>query len=147
MKYLVRICMLLVLVVVLQACQGKVASNEEGEALALKYVTAVNNSKYEEAFALVSDDFFNRFPKDMRIEYYDKIKEIMGPIVSMKLSNSLVDDRFSGRFYMFQYSFKHENGITTEMVTMVQKINSKDPLKVFGHKVESSKLKKLNSQY
>jgi len=147
MKYLVRICMLLVLVMVLQACQGNVASNEEGEALALKYVTAVNDGKYEEAFALVSDDFFNRFPKDRRIEYYDKIKEIMGPIVSMKLSNSLVDDRFSGRFYMFQYSFKHENGITTEMVTMVQKINSKDPLKVFGHKVDSSKLKKLNSLY
>lgn len=139
--------MLLVLVMVLQACQGNVASNEEGEALALKYVTAVNDGKYEEAFALVSDDFFNRFPKDRRIEYYDKIKEIMGPIVSMKLSNSLVDDRFSGRFYMFQYSFKHENGITTEMVTMVQKINSKDPLKVFGHKVDSSKLKKLNSLY
>lgn len=147
MKNLMRTCVLIVSMIILQACQGNVASNEAGQALALKYVTAINDGKYEEAFKLVSDDFFNRFPKDERIEYYQKVKEIMGPIKSMKLSRSLVDDRFSGRFYMFQYSFKHENGITTEMVTMLQKINSKEPLKVFGHKVESSKLKKLNSQY
>ena len=145
MKYVVRICLIVALGLVLQACQGEVASNEEGLALAEKYVNAVNEGKYEDAFSLVSEDFFNLMSDDERIEYYKKIKEIMGPVVSVKLSNSLVDDRFSARFYMFQFSFKHENGITTEMVTMLQKINSKEPLKVFGHKVDSSKLKKLNA--
>ncbi|HFE37558.1 MAG TPA: hypothetical protein ENK06_03930 [Gammaproteobacteria bacterium] len=145
MSYAIRIFISLVFVLLLQACQGKVASNEEGKALAAKYVTAINEGRYDEAFQLVSDGFFDTMSKNERVAYYNKIKDIMGPVISVKLSKSLVDDRFSARFYMFQFSFKHENGITTEMVTMLQKINSKDPLKIFGHKVDSSKLKKLNA--
>lgn len=147
MKVIVRICLSLVLVVFLYACQGNVATNEEGAALSLDFATKINEGKYEEAYSLVSDDFFDRISKDDRTEYYQEIKKIMGPVVSVKLSSKLVDDRFSGRFYMFRYAFRHENGISMEMVTMLQKINSNEPLKVFAHKVESSKLKKLNAGF
>jgi len=147
MKTILKICMISVVLLLLQACQGNVATNEEGGELSLKFATAINDGKYEEAFSLVSDGFFGSMTKAERIAYYEEIKKIMGPVKSVKLSSSLVDDRFSGRFYMFRYAFQHENGISMEMVTMLQKINSKEPLKVFAHKVESSKLKKLNHRF
>lgn len=147
MKYLLRVLVLAGFVVFLQACQGDVATNEEGGALSLKFTTAINDGKYDEAFSMVDDGFFNQISKSERIAYYEEIKKIMGPVKSVKLSSSLVDDRFSGRFYMFRYAFKHENGISMEMVTMLQKINSKEPLRVFAHKVDSSKLKKLNARF
>ena len=147
MKILMQMCLVGLVGIFLCSCQGKVASNEEGNALAVKYLNATFEGKYDEAFNSVSDDFFAMHSKEDWIEYHKTVQDIMGPIVSVKLSRSLVDDRFSGRFYVFQFSIKHDNGFTTETVTMLQKINSKDPLKVFGHKIESSKLKKLNSQF
>jgi len=133
--------------IILSACQGNVASKQEGNDLAVKYLNATIAGNYDEAFSLVSEDFFQMRGKDTWTEYLNEVQKIMGPVISIKLSRSLVDDRFSGRFYMFQFSVKHENGFTTEMITMLQKINSKDPLKVFGHKIDSSKLKKLNARY
>jgi len=147
MKNIMKGFALICFVVALSACQRNVATNEEGNALGLKYVTFVNEGKYDEAFALVSDDFFNTRHKDQWIEYYKAIKETMGDVISVKLSRHLVDDRFSGRFYMFQFSIKHVNGFTTEMVTMIQRINKKEQLKVFAHKVDSSKLRKINEMY
>lgn len=131
----------------LMACQGVSPSHDEGHELALKYLHAINGAKYEDAYALVSDDFFGSHSKDTRIEYHDEINNIMGPVVSYKLSEKLVDNRFSGRFYMFKFALRHEKGISMEMVTMIEKINSNDPLRVFAHRIESSKLKKLNSNY
>ena len=145
-KKVIRISLVTVMLILLQGCQGDVATSEAGAELSLKFATAINDGKYEEAFDLVDEGFFNQISKDERIAYYEEIKKIMGPVKSVKLSSKLVDDRFSGRFYMFRYAFKHENGISMEMITMLQKINSKDPLRVFAHKVESSKLKKLNAR-
>lgn len=146
-KNVIKISLICAVFFLLQGCQGDVATNEAGGELSLKFATAINDGKYEEAFSMVDEGFFSQISKEERIAYYEEIKKIMGPVKSVKLSSSLVDDRFSGRFYMFHYAFKHENGISMEMVTMLQKINSKDPLRVFAHKVESSKLKKLNARH
>lgn len=131
----------------LMACQGTSPTHGEGHSLAVQYLTAINDGKYDEAYALVSEDFFGSHSKDDRMAYHDEIKNIMGPVVSMKLSTKTVDDRFSGRFYMFRFALKHENGISMEMVTMIDQINSNKPLRVFAHKVDSSKLKKLNANF
>ncbi len=147
MKNIMKICTVIAAVFLLQACQGPVATNEEGEALAVKYLTAMNEERYEDAFALVSKDFFNTRSKEERLTYHKQVQETMGPVVSVKLADHLVDNRFSGRFYMFKFAVRHENGISMEMITMIEKINSKDPLTIAGHKIESSKLKKLNANF
>ena len=147
MKSKIKLLLIVTLSTLLMACQGTSPTHGEGHSLAIQYLTAINDGKYEEAYALVSEDFFGSHSKDERIAYHDEIKKIMGPVVSVKLSEKTVDDRFSGRFYMFKFALKHENGISMEMVTMIDQINTKKPLRVFAHKVDSSKLKKLNSNF
>lgn len=147
MKSKIKGLLIVTLSIFLMACQGTSPSHGEGNSLAIKYLTAVNDGHYDDAYALVSDDFFGSHSMDERKAYHDEIKKIMGPVVSVKLSEKLVDNRFSGRFYMFKFALKHENGISMEMVTMIDKINTDTPLKVFAHKIESSKLKKLNANF
>ena len=71
----------------------------------------------------------------------------MGPIISVKHLRTISDDRYSGHFYLFQYYIKHKNGVTKEIVTMVDKINSDAPLKISGHKIDSKELGKINGEY
>jgi len=147
MKHLNKLILGFIAIAALTACQSNDPSNDFANKLADKFIDAVNNSKYDEAFTMVEPEFFGVRAKDQWIEYYDAVKKEMGPIISIKLSRSLTDNRLSGRFYMYQYSIKHENGFTKEMVTMIKKINNNDPLKIAGHKIDSSKLLKINERY
>lgn len=143
----IKIVVALLCSIILIACQGPQPTDDEARTLTRSFVDAVNAGEYEKAFNLVSPEFFQTRSRDRWIEYYDKIKETMGPVISVKLSRHLNDNRLSGRFYMYQYSIKHENGFTKEMVTMIQKINSNDPLTILSHKIDSSKLLKINEMY
>ena len=58
----------------------------------------------------------------------------------MTLKHKLADDRLTGTFFMFQFATKYENGLGKVMITMIQKINTDEPLKIFGYKIDSSKL-------
>ena len=148
MKNTLNAIILLTSAFLLTACmQGKVASDEEGKKLAEDYLTLISKGDYETAFTYVSEDFFKLRPREGWIAYYDAVKKEMGPITSIKLLQKLVDDRFSGRFYIYQFYLEHKNGPTKEMITMIQKINSDEPLHIFAHKIESKKLAEINSRY
>jgi len=148
MKAMYRIIALLILSWSLIACgPQKVGSDEDANAMAEKFVRAVHTANYDEAFSLVSDEFYAPRPRDKWIAYYKAIDEVMGPVVSVKLVRKHEDDRFSGRFYVYEFSIKHENGFTKDMITFVQKINTEAPLQVLAHKIDSSKLAKVNSMY
>ena len=123
------------------------APDEDANKMAEEYVTAVKAGDYDTAFTMVSDEFFSVRSKERWTEYYQAIKEHMGPVISVKLKRKHVDTRLTGQFYMYQFSIKHENGFTKEMITFIQRINSDDPLKVLAHKIDSSKLAKINSMY
>jgi hypothetical protein len=68
------------------------------------------------------------------------VEETLGDIVVKKLKRKLADNRFSGRFYMFQFTNKYEKGLSKEMITLIEKINTNEPLRIYGHKYDSSKL-------
>ena len=147
MKNFYRAFIATLAIILLTACQGQDPSKDFAQKLARDFIDSVNSGNYDQAFQSTEDQFFAIRPRDRWIAYYKAIKNELGPVISIKLSQSLTDDRFSGRFYMYQFSIKHEKGFTKEMVTMIKKINSNDPLKISGHKIDSSKLRKINEMY
>ena len=136
------------LITLLVGCGAQTfAPDEDANKMAEEYLVAVKARDYDKAFTMVSDEFFSHRPKDSWMEYYQAISDHMGPVISVKLKRKHVDSRLTGQFYMYQFSIKHENGFTKEMVTFIQKINSDEPLKVLAHKIDSSKLAKINSMF
>ena len=132
----------------LWACQPPAISKDVAKEIADNFIGATTSGNYKKAFEYVNkEEFFTARSDDLWEAYYDAISKELGPVISIKLSHQQADDRFSGRFYTFQYSIKHENGFTKEIVTMIQEINSKDDLKIFAHRIEGSKLAKINSAF
>jgi len=139
---------LLVMISFLGACQAPNISTDVATEIAEKFIAATTSANYDEAFKLVNEkEFFIVRDRETWIEYYKAISKELGPIISVKLSRHQADDRFSGRFYTYQFSIKHEGGFTKEIVTLIQEINTKEELKVFAHRIEGGKLAKINSRF
>jgi len=125
----------------LSGCDSqKVATDEEAQALATSYLSAVHNGEYDKAFQFCSDDFFNVRSQDGWKRFYTSIDAKLGKIVRMDMKDKVADDRLTARFYMYQFNSKYENGLAKETVTMLQKFNSQEPFMIYAHKIESSKL-------
>jgi len=148
MKNVTKVIVVFAAIVTLWGCQAPSISKDVAKEIADKFINATSSGNYEEAFKHVNKkEFFAMRSDDRWIAYYDAISKEMGPIVSIKLSRHQADDRFSGRFYTFQYSIKHENGFTKEIVTMIQQINTDEELKVFAHRIEGGRLSKINKMH
>ena len=148
MKNLVKFMMICLASIGLWACQAPAIPTDIAKDVATKFINATTSGNYDEAFKYVDKkEFFAARSDDEWIKYYKAVSETMGPIVSIKLSRHQADDRFSGRFYTFQYSIKHENGFTKEIVTLIQQINTDKDLKIFAHRIEGGKLAKINEMY
>jgi len=148
MKILIRVLFAGFVVLTLWGCQAPAISKDVATEISRNFIAATTSGNYEEAFKYVNPkEFFTVRDKDRWIKYYSAIAEELGPIVRIKLSHFQADDRFSGRFYTYQFSIKHEKGFTKEIVTLIQEINSDDELKVFAHRIEGGKLAKINNRF
>lgn len=148
MKAWVKLFFVCIVSVTVVACQAPAISKDVAKEISDGFIMATTSGNYDEAFKYVNPkEFFTARVDSEWKAYYDAISKEMGPIVSIKLSRQQADDRFSGRFYTFQYSIKHENGFTKEIVTLIQEINSDADLKVFAHRIEGGRLAKINSMF
>lgn len=148
MNNVVKVVLVCLVSFSLWACQPPSISKEVANEIATNFINATTSGDYEKAFTYVNPkEFFLIRPREQWEEYYQAISNELGPIVTIKLSRFQADDRFSGRFYTYVFSIKHEKGFTKEIVTLIQEINSKDDLKVFAHKIEGGRLRKINTMF
>ena len=131
--------------ILLTGCeQGVVPETSEADAIARNFIKAIESKDYESMMAMVDDEFFGARSKQEWIAYLTEKDKIMGKMISYRLKTSTNDTRFSGTFYLYEYITKYENGLGKEIITMIHKINTNEPLKIFAYKIDSSKLQKLN---
>ena len=148
MRKLLKVVSACLISLTLLSCQAPSISKDVAREIAENFIHATTSGDYEKAFTYVNPkEFFAARSDDQWKAYYAAISKEMGPVISIKLSMEQADDRFSGRFYTYQYSIKHENGFTKEILTLIQEINSKEDLKVFAHRIEGGKLAKINSAF
>lgn len=121
-------------------CESHGPKEQAAEKMGQDFLKAIQAGDYTTAFSYCDKEFFNTRAPDQWIEYFNDLKKTFGNFQSMHLKQKLTDNRYSGRFFMYQYATKYDNGLATEMVTMIEKINSKDPILIAGYKIDSSKL-------
>lgn len=134
------------ILVCLSACQrGPDVTADEGLRIVEKYMAAVKAGDYDAALALCNPEYFGVRSADEWKLYFQYVRETMGPQEKVTLIQKVDDRRLSGRFLLFQYNIKWEKGFTKDSITIIDKINTNAPLKIFGHKIESSHLRQENS--
>lgn len=134
--------LLLGLTIILSACSLPDSSQDEvAEKMATDYLRAITQGDFSRAFSHCDEEFFASSDEDQWKAYYAEVKSQLGEIKNIKLKRHLIDERLTGRFFMFQFSNKYEQGYAREMITLIMKDDADGQVKIFGHKIESSKLK------
>ena len=143
MKRSLQYFILVVATIFIASCEQPSTAPEApsvAQLLAERYLDAVHKGNYDSAFAMADPEYFGvRSEKDWK-NYFSKVESRLGKFESMKLKQSLDDNRLTGTFHMYQFAAKYEKGLAKEMVTMIEKINTNEPLRIFAHRYESSKL-------
>ena len=135
----------LVIVLLLSACSLPDSSKDEASGdKAIAYIEAIRKGDYESAFSYCSDEFFRARDKEGWIEHFKYVKSLLGDLTKVKLKDKRIDDRLTGRFFMFQFANKYEKGLSKEIVTMIMKDGAGGEIKIFGHKIDSSKIPRLH---
>jgi len=131
------------LLVCVGGCQrGPDVTEEAGLKLTQDYLTAIEAGDFDAAFRLCAPEFFSvRSPEEWKAYLLD-VQQQMGKFEKVTLQEKMDDRRLSGRFLLFQYSTKYEKGYTKDSITIIDKINTSQPLKIFGHKIESGHLRR-----
>jgi len=130
-----------ILALFLNACSlPDTSQDESAEKMATEYLMAIKQGDFNRAFSICSDEFFQAQDRASWEKYFASVKSRLGELKTIKLKRKLIDERLTGRFYMFQFSNKYENGYANEMITLIMKDEAGGVVKLFGHKIESSKL-------
>lgn len=141
MKRMLQLLSVSLLTIFLASCTTQTVDDEGATKLVEAFMKALNDGDYEAALDMGSEDFFGGNSRDQWIEQFETIKEHLGQRKKMKLKQRLSDVRLSGHFYIYQYATTYEKGLAKELITIVQKINTNEPLKITGYKIDSSKLR------
>ncbi|MDH5302315.1 MAG: nuclear transport factor 2 family protein [Gammaproteobacteria bacterium] len=142
-RSLLHIALTAFFILLLTGCAFSDARDDEATKLVESYMQAIQDQDYDKALSMVSDDFLQERGRDGWISYYTHVHNTLGNISNLKLKQKISDARYSARFYMYQYANAYENGLAKELITIIQKINTNEPLKIGGHKIESSKLPEM----
>lgn len=134
-----------IVLVCLSACQkGPDVTAEQGQRVVSQYLAAIQEGDYDAAFELCDPEYFGMRSSDEWKAYFKYVSETMGPAERVSLIQKVDDRRLSGRFLLFQFNIKYEKGYTKDSITIIDKINTSQPLRIFGHKIESSHLRQEN---
>ncbi len=139
--------LLIIIMLMLAACTtGGAVNPGQANKLSAAFMEALKNHDYDTALSMVDKDFFIARARDEWVAYFEQVKNVMGERQNLRVKSSINDAKYSGNFYMYEFVSTYENGLGKELLTLVQKINSDDPPRVFAYRFDSSKIPKLNMQ-
>jgi NAD-dependent SIR2 family protein deacetylase len=123
----------------LTAC-GQHASVASVDPLAEEYFEALKEGNLDKAMDMYSEDFFERFPKEIWREKLQRLSANLGPIKAYSFRNKQADSRYSGKFYIYQYDTIHESDgkekRAKHTITFIQPIDRPE-IKIAGHMIKA----------
>ena len=132
-----RVMAAVLLISVIGACSGPVPSDSAVEQLGLEFFSALKAKDYERALDYYSPDFFNGRPREEWKAHLQAIQQKLGDIQSFELRRKQVDVRYTGTFFIYEYSVVYANEKSWETVTFFIHVSGQQAVKVFGHQIKA----------
>ena len=125
------------LIAVIGACTGPVPSNAAVEQLGVEFFTALKAKDFERALDSYAPEFFEGRPREPWKAHLQAIQEKLGDLQSFELKRKQVDMRYSGTFFIYEYSVVYANEKSWETVTFFIHVSGEQAVKVFGHQIKA----------
>ena len=125
------------LVAVIGACTASVPSDAAVEKLGIEFFTALKSKDFERALDYYAPEFFEGRPREPWKARLQAIQEKLGDLQSFELKRKQVDMRYSGTFFIYEYSVVYANEKSWETVTFFIHVSGEQAIKVFGHQIKA----------
>ena len=119
------------------ACTNTAPDDSTVEALGVEFYSALKAKDFERALDFYSPDFFNGRPREEWKAHLQAIQQKLGEVQSFALKRQQVDVRYTGTFYIYEYSVVYANEKSWETVTFFIHVSGEQPVKVFGHQIKA----------
>lgn len=137
LQWMARFASVVFLVLIIGACSGPVPSDSAVEQLGLEFFSALKAKDYERALDYYSPDFFNGRPREEWKAHLQDIQRKLGDLQSFELRRKQVDVRYTGTFFIYEYSVAYAHEKSWETITFFVHVSGQQPVKVFGHQIKA----------
>ena len=132
-----RAALAALVIMFLSACTNSAPSDSAVEQLGVEFFSALKAKDYERALDYYSPDFFNGRPREEWKAHLQAIQQKLGDLQSFELRRKQTDIRYTGTFYIYEYSVAYANEKSWETVTFFIPVSGEQPVKVFGHQIKA----------
>ncbi len=125
------------LVSIIAACSGPVPGDSAVERLGVEFFSALKAKDFERALDHYAPEFFQSRPREQWQARLQAVQQKLGDMQSFELRRKQVDVRYTGTFFIYEYSVVYANEKSWETVTFFVHVNGEQPVKVFGHQIKA----------
>jgi len=125
------------IIATISACTNTAPSDAAVEKLGVEFYSALKAKDFERALDFYAPDFFNGRPREEWKAHLQTIQQKLGDLQSFELRRQQVDVRYTGTFYIYEYSVAYANEKSWETVTFFIHVSGDQPVKVFGHQIKA----------
>jgi hypothetical protein len=97
---------------------------------------ALQAKDFERALGYYASEFFQGRPREQWKEYLVEVQRKLGDLQSAELKRKQADTRYSGKFFVYEYSVVYANAKAWETVTFFVPVGGTDVM-VFGHQIKA----------
>jgi len=122
----------------LSGCLTQADQQQEADQLVNKLHQSIQQKKWDVAEQLFNPKFFKTESKRHWQQKLNTLQSKLGKIISFQIVSKSKDPRFSGDFYIYITSIRHEHGFSHETITIIKSLDDK-PLAISGYLIKAQK--------
>lgn len=119
------------------ACSPPPPDESVIERAGQKLYALLKDKQFDQALDMYSPDFFKGRPREPWRETLVQTQQRLGDLVSAELRRKQSSTRYSGMFYIYEYSVTYASGKTWDTVTFFVP-NEGGAVQVFGHQIKTA---------
>jgi len=120
----------------LSACVIQTDKQAQADKIIEQFQSALKHQQWDTAVNLFDPKFFKSQSRANWQKAIEQDEHNLGRTLSFAISSKSKDPRFSGDFYIYTVTVKHEHGFSTETITIVRSLDS-DSLSIVGYQSKS----------
>jgi len=124
-----------IILMVLSGCIIQTDKQAQADKMVSQFQTAIEQQHWKQAADLYDPKFFKTKSRAAWQNEIEQSQQALGKIQSFAISSKSKDPRFSGDFYIYTVTVKHEHGYSTETITIVRHLDS-DALSIVGYQIK-----------
>ena len=132
-----RVMVAALLILMTGACSTPVPSDSTVQRLGTELFTALKAKDFERALDYYAPEFFQSRPREQWKAHLQAAQQKLGDLQSFELRRKQVDVRYTGTFFIYEYSVVYANEKSWETVTFFIHVSGEQPVQVFGHQIKA----------